>query len=286
VTAPAPAAPPLSTDLLFEKAPLRLKACRHGVMMYFATDWIIGRSLDLYGEFSEGEVALFAQMLKPGMTVVDVGANIGAHTVYFATAVGARGRVFAFEPQRIIYQMLCGNVALNMHGNVVAVQAALGASPGRIVVPRVDYTKGGNFGQVALDSAQPGETVNVQTLDAYSLKSCHLIKIDVEGMEQSVLEGARKTLAAHQPILYVENDREEKSAGLIKWLLDAGYRLFWHLPWLFNPNNFAGFDTDIYGLSSINMLCLPKTMNAAVPGLPQITSPTDKWQATLAQVSP
>src|SRR6185295_11683135 len=155
---PAPAAPPPSTNLLFEKAQLRQKPCRHGVMMYFANDEVIGRSLDLYGEFSESEIALFAQVLKPGMTVIDAGANIGTHTLFFANTVGARGRVFAFEPQRVIYQMLCGNVALNVHGNVMTVQAALGAAPGRIVVPRLDYAKGGDFGRVALAPAQAGET--------------------------------------------------------------------------------------------------------------------------------
>src|SRR3981081_993706 len=74
-------------------ANLRLKRCKHGAMMFYANDEYIGRSLDLYGEFSEGEMELFDDYLRAGMTVVDVGANIGVHTVYFARAVGPSGQI-------------------------------------------------------------------------------------------------------------------------------------------------------------------------------------------------
>lgn len=273
-------------SVVFENAYLRVKRCKHGTMMYFANDDYIGRSFDLYGEFSEGETALFNQILKPGMTVIDAGANIGAHTVYFANAVGARGRVFAFEPQRVLHQILCGNVALNMHANVVTVQAALGAAPGRIVVPRIDYAKGGNFGGVALAPTESGETVNLHTLDAYGLKSCHFIKIDVEGMEQAVLEGARKTLATHQPMLYIENDREDKSPALIQWLFENGYRLYWHLPYLFNPNNHFGEQNNVFGdLLSINMLAVPKSKDIEVKQLREVLSPAADWRDALTPLS-
>src|SRR5687767_11609897 len=99
--------------LIFERTPLRVKMCKHAVMMYYSNDEYIGRSLDLYGEFSEGETELFQQIVRPGMTVIDAGANIGIHTVYFATAAGPTGRVFAIEPQRVIFHALCGNIALN-----------------------------------------------------------------------------------------------------------------------------------------------------------------------------
>ena len=62
----------------------RFKQCRHGTLLYNMHDIYVGRSLDLYGKFSEGEAALFQQMLKPGMTVVEVGSNIGALTVVLA----------------------------------------------------------------------------------------------------------------------------------------------------------------------------------------------------------
>src|SRR5436309_7187120 len=119
----------------------RLKKCRHGRMLYNIHDQYIGRSLDLYGEFSEGEVELFQQIVKPGDVVIDVGANIGAHTLWFAKTVGNGGGVVAFEPQRLIFQTLCANLALNNVMNVMAFWQAVGEAPGVIVVPIFDPNK-------------------------------------------------------------------------------------------------------------------------------------------------
>ena len=68
---------------LIDNPPVRLRTCRHGPMMYLTND-LIGRSLDTYGEFSEHELALFGDVVQPGMTVLDVGSNIGTHAVFFA----------------------------------------------------------------------------------------------------------------------------------------------------------------------------------------------------------
>ena len=262
-----------------KSANLRLKTCKHGAMMFHANDVYIGRSLDLYGEFSEGEMELFKDYLRPGLTVVDVGANIGVHTVYFAQAVGPGGQIFAFEPQRVLYQILCGNVALNEHNNVVALNAGLGAQSGTILVPRLDYARGGNFGGLSLGKWEKGEEIPLRTLDSCGLKACHLIKIDVEGMELAVLEGAKSVIDEHKPLLYVENDRAENSKALIAWLLNRDYRLYWHLPRLFNAKNYFGESKNIFGNTvSVNMLCIPAAMAASVAGLREITSPEDHWR--------
>ena len=89
-------------------------------MLYNFHDLYIGRSLDLYGEYSEGEIDLFGQIVQPGQVVVEVGANIGAHTVFLAHRSGPAARVLAFEPQRIVFQTLCANLALNSITNVDA----------------------------------------------------------------------------------------------------------------------------------------------------------------------
>ena len=264
----------MNGHVLYEHPPLRMKACRHGTMMYLANDQFIGRSLDLYGEFSEGEIEGFAQILKPGMVAVDVGANIGAHTVYFAAAVGPTGAVIAFEPQRPIFQILCGNLALNGHTHVYAHLAALGRSPGTIKVPPINYNMGANFGGVELGGWTQGDDVPVMTLDSLGLATCHFIKIDVEGMEREVLEGAAGTIARLQPILYVENDRADKSAALIEWLLEQRYRLYWHTPKLFNPDNYFGNSENVFDkVSSGNLLCMPQAYPTVVQGLPEVISP-------------
>jgi FkbM family methyltransferase len=256
---------------LLESANLRIKRCKHGLMMFHMNDAYIGRSLDTYGEFSEGEMELFSQILRPGMTVVDVGANIGVHTVYFAKTVGPDGQVFAFEPQRVLYQILCGNIALNKHINVITENVGLGAAMGTILVPKIDYAKGGNFGGVSLGKAKTGQEVPLKTLDSYGLKSCHLIKIDVEGMEQAVLEGAKTLLEQHEPFLYVENDRAEKSKDMIQWLMANGYRLYWHRPPMFTPNNHFAKAANIFGNTvSLNMLCVPRSKPFKVKRLREI----------------
>jgi FkbM family methyltransferase len=250
---------------LLDSANLRIKRCKYGLMMFHTNDAYIGRSLDTYGEFSEGEMKLFNQILRPGMTVVDAGANIGAHTIYFAKAVGPEGQVFAFEPQRVLYQMLCGNVALNSYSNVVAVNVGLGRELGAAFIPKIDYAKGGNFGGISLGTTKDGEKVPVMTLDSYGLNSCHLIKIDVEGMEQAVLEGAKTLLQQHKPLLYVENDRAEKSKDLIQWLHANGYRLYSHRPRMFNPNNHFAEAKNVFGMIvSANMFCVPRSKSVDV----------------------
>lgn len=253
----------------------RSKPCRYGTMLYNIHDKYIGRSLDLYGEFSEGEVGIFRQIVKPGQVIVEVGANIGVHTVFLARAVAPRGRVLAFEPQRIVYQTLCANLALNSITNTYCWQAAVGRSAGETRVPTVDYTRPGNFGGVALKDGKKGEQVPVLTLDSLQLAQCALIKIDVEGMEQDVVAGAAATLQRCKPLLYVENDRAAKSAALIQLLDGLGYKLFWHRPPLFNPQNFAGNPENVFaGVASFNMLCYPKEKRYHLQGFEPVVLPS------------
>ena len=217
---------------------MRVKRCRHGLMLYNSSDIYIGRSLDLYGEYSHGEADVFERLLRPGMIAVDVGANIGCHTLLMARLVGAEGAVIAFEPQRVVYQNLCANISLNALTNVYAINSAVGALAGSAAIAEIDYAARGNFGGVSLSDTANGERVQVAVIDALPLENCHLIKIDVEGMEHDVLLGAVETIAQHRPALYIENDRQDKSPELIAHLLAAGYRPFWHRPPLYNPDNF------------------------------------------------
>ena len=264
----------MNTDTLVDNPPLRVKRCRNGVFMYNKNDAYIGRSLDVYGEFSELESELFRHILQPGMTALDIGANIGVHTVAMAQMVGEQGRVVAIEPQRIIYQMLCGNLALNNVANTVTLMVGIGRENGMINLPVIDYNRQNNFGGVSLSSYAAGETVQLVTIDAMNLPHCNFIKLDVEGMELEALQGALQTIRKHKPILYVENDRPEKSEPMLRFLLSEGYRLFWHLPMLFNANNFYGVAENIFpGLASINVLGLPASlMGAELKNFVEITA--------------
>lgn len=249
----------------------RLKECRYGTMLYNVNDIYVGRSFELYGEFSEGEVALFRQVVRPGSVVLDVGANIGAHTLFFAGAVGPEGSVFAFEPQRIVFQTLCANMALNSVLNVHCYAAAVGERPGAIVVPQLVPWQENNFGGLSLEGQGGGEAVEVKTIDGMGLPNCHLIKIDVEGMEIDVLRGATETIAAHRPVLFVENDREEKSEALVRHIDALGYDMYWHRSLLYNPDNFLKNSENVFGnIVSINMLCIPRDRGYKMEGFHRV----------------
>jgi FkbM family methyltransferase len=252
-------------------------------MLFLKRDRYIGQSLDTYGEFSELEGEIFSQLLRPGDVVVEAGANIGAHTVPIAKLVGHQGMVFAFEPQRFIFQLLCANVALNELHQVRTFHGAVGPEAGTLKVPRLDYSTMQNFGGLSLEASGDGEEVQVWTVDALPLPSLRMLKVDVEGMETDVLMGARETIKKFRPCLYVENDRSAHSKKLITLIDELGYNMWWHLPRLFNPNNFAGEQNNIFGnVVSINLLCFAKEMKANVSGLRQVSGSSDSpWTSPL-----
>ena len=242
-------------------------------MLYNVNDKYVGRSLDLYGEYSEAEIDLFRQIVHSGDIVVEVGANLGAHTVWFAKATSDGGGVIAFEPQRLVFQNLCANLALNHVLNAIPMREACGAAAGTVIIPIVDPRVPQNFGAFTIkQDATDGDAVPLVRLDDHDIPRCRLLKVDVEGMELEVLQGAAEMIARCRPILYVENDRKEKSPELIRYIASLGYEMYWHRPPLFNPNNFFGNKENVFGdVASRNMLCVHP--GGKILGLPPVEVP-------------
>jgi FkbM family methyltransferase len=248
-----------------------LVAARHGRMLANRHDVYIGKSIIQLGEFSEGEVDLFKQVVRPGSFIVEAGANIGAHTVPLSRLAGPSGHVWAFEPQRIVFQTLCANLALNSLLNVTAHCAAVGHEPGQLLVPDIDYTRDNNFGGLGLEGRTSGQPVQVLTIDALRLPRLDFLKADVEGMEQSVLLGAAETIARCKPVIYVENDRQEKSAALLGTLTEMGYRAYEHAPRMYSPSNYFGQTDNPFGnIVSMNLLAIHQSVPANIQGLRQL----------------
>ena len=249
-------------------------AGRDGLFLINRHDVYIGRSLAVYGEYAGIEGHFLHSLVQQGQTVIEVGANIGPHTVGLAKQVGPSGKVFAFEPQRACFALLQSQLALNQLHNVVAFNDGVGAIARELWLPRIDYAREGNFGGVSLqESGSPQQDkVNIRRLDdLFPDARVHLLKIDVEGMEREVIEGARSLIERCKPHLYVENDRTDKSSALISLIRDHGYRLWWHIPGLFNPGNFFNIRQNIFGdLSSFNMLCVHSSSPMKVDGLAEI----------------
>ncbi len=254
-----------------------IRQCRWGPMMFSRFDNVIGRALSLYGEFAEDENTLMDGLVTPGSTVIDAGANVGTVTLFLAQAVGAEGRVYAFEPQLEIFHYLCGNVALGGHKNVVALNAALGDTARTIKVPPVDYGREGNFGAVSLLDMSDGET-EVRTIDGLDLAECQLIKIDVEGMEPEVLKGAEETIGRLKPFVYTENKKNDGAPKVIEFFLERDYALYWHFALFFREGNFNNVETNVFGdTGDINMLCVPPGTPMTVD-LPVVAGPDADWQ--------
>ncbi|MGL4976146.1 MAG: FkbM family methyltransferase [Bosea sp. (in: a-proteobacteria)] len=257
---------------------------RHGQMVVLTNDTYISRSLIEYGEWTETEFELMAQVLQPGDNVIDVGANIGSLTVPIAKTIGPSGHVFAFEPQPRIFQVLAANCVLNHATNARLFHAGAGSVAGEIEIAEISYSAQHNYGAIPLeqlaeaarinagDATRMSRKVPIVTIDeVYDLPTLKFIKIDVEGMEVDVLKGAKATISKMRPALYIENEFPDRSPELIATVRELGYEAYWHIAPCFNPNNARGRKDDVFGgVSCVNMLCVPAEKAGTIDGLPRV----------------
>lgn len=272
---------------LIENGHLAVKHCRHGIFMYNRNDTFVGRGLDYYGEWCEFEIRLIHQFIRPGDTVIDVGANIGTHAVAFANAVGPIGTVHAFEPQRRLFAMLAGNVALNAIECVVCHQAAVGDSMGEISLPPLPPSDTVfNYSAVSLTGKQSQghetgamEKVPLITLDSLGLENCALIKVDVELMEAAVLRGAKNLIERCNPILYVEHTGTDSSDSLADVLESLGYAACWSLHPYYDEHNYFSNTVNIWPNTvwSTNLFCVPKKLAERFPRTQRYLGAGDNW---------
>ena len=172
-----------------------------------------------------------------GVVAIDCGANIGVHTIEWARFMNSLGEVIAFEPQEKIYYALCGNIAINNCFNVSARHAAVGAKSGELAIPELDYFTPSSFGSLELNKKEKNEFIGQEvnydqtkfvplvSIDSLNLKRLDFIKIDVEGMEEDVLEGAKISIEKFKPTMIIEVIKSNK-INLEKFLHDRGYEVY------------------------------------------------------------
>lgn len=229
------------------------RECRYGRMSWYANDHYIGRALAEYGEYSESEAELLASILNPGDVVVEAGANIGGLTLPIAKAVGELGRVIAVEPQRRYCELLEANLSGIPHAE--AWEYALGDAESNLELRDIETDKIYAPGWEA--NGEP-YAVGQRTIDSFELERCALIKIDVDGAEGRILQGAERTVARCRPLIYVEYDKPHEYPEMLAWIHAHDYRIYQHNPKLFNPNNYAGNPVNVFGnIVSIMLLCVP-----------------------------
>jgi hypothetical protein len=118
----------------------------------------------------------------------------------------------------------------------------------------------------------------VVALDALKLPQLRLIKADAAGQEAELLKGARETIRRLKPVLFLRNERAERSAALIALVQSLGYRLWWHGGPLFNPGNHARRPDDVFGgAMRLHVLALPRDSVLQMQGFREITRPEDRW---------
>lgn len=170
----------------------------------------IARAILHRGQYEPIETAVMRRYLKPGMTMLDVGANIGHYAMVAARMVGPDGAVVAFEPEPENFAALQANLALNGLTQARAENLALGAIEGELTLYRDEANRGGHsLAPGNVQRAGQGTRVRVATLDAYV--DAHLpgrrvgfIKMDVQGAEAQVIAGARTMLLRDKPVLLME----------------------------------------------------------------------------------
>jgi FkbM family methyltransferase len=182
-----------------------------GALYVHLLDLGVGRPLYTGLEYEPEETAFLERSLKPGMTMIDVGANVGFMALLAAKAVGANGTVLAIEPDPGNAELLRANIERNGYRNVSIQRCAVGSEPGTAQLFRSAWNMGNhrlNPGEAGQAIAHESIAVPVRTVDSLvadnHLSRVDVIKMDVEGYEPGVLGGMMETLTRFRPVILTE----------------------------------------------------------------------------------
>ena len=196
-------------------------------------DWL-GQYVYLTGVYEPPTARVIAELLDQGETFIDVGANSGFFTLLASRRVGPAGRVLSFEPVPSMYKRLLENISTNGMNNVSVQNVALSNAEGSL--PMFEGPEGhkGISSLRQIDNSSATLEVRTLPLDSFAstLSPIKLIKIDVEGAEQLVLEGMTKLLSMNHPYLVIEiTDNYLRAFGhgarhLANFISEFGYRMY------------------------------------------------------------
>lgn len=254
--------------------PMRDEFTRNGLRWRLDLGEGIDFAIWLTGRFEGRLQTTYSRHVRPGMTVLDLGANIGAHTLPLARVVGPSGKVIAVEATAYAMEKLRTNLALNpslaapvrlIHALLVADSATQAPTHLYSSWPLTSTTE---VHPVLRGALKPLGEAAVTTVDAVVREHANgkvdWIKLDVDGHELAVLHGARELLASHRPGIFIEfapychADEPGRFARLVRLLLDAGYELAVAETGRRLPASPAEIERQIPAGGSINVLALPR----------------------------
>ncbi|MGQ4275174.1 FkbM family methyltransferase [Terrihabitans sp. B22-R8] len=248
-----PVTPPNGQVLLPALKGGDIAICRskHGRLFFPQNDDTVGRSLEHYGEWAENELAFLLQFVRPGSTVVEVGANIGVHTLAFAEALGRSGRVVSIETREILSALLAANVQNNSTENVVVHSPAAWGRPD-VVSPK------GHTQSVSEDDGIP--VIRVDDLD---VTECSLLKIRARGDECAIISGASQIIGMQNPVISIEIDDVQRAIAARDQLRSYPYETYIVQADAFNPRNIKSNAGNMFGVATETfLLALPKGRDA------------------------
>ena len=200
-------------------------------------------SIYLLGAFEPSTVRAYSRIVSEGMTVVDIGANVGAHTLFLARLCGVSGRVVGFEPTQYAFDKLRRNVELNpdVAPRISCLQVMLVAAAGSVVEEAIysswplgqtpsEELHAEHRGRLMATAGATAETLD-GALARMAVHRVDFVKLDVDGHEAEVLEGAKRTFSRDRPAVLMElapfvfRDKMEKFTFLLQFFWALGYRL-------------------------------------------------------------
>jgi FkbM family methyltransferase len=205
------------------------KETNYGTFCLLEKD-LISNCIANYGYWEQHLYLFYSNFIQPNYIVLDGGANLGFHTICFASLAN-KGKVYSFEPQPLIFNLLSTNILLNGATDIVK-QFKLGLGD-KIKSLKMTPLKEQFFsedcinygGRGLTDSKEGEEEVLLTTIDNLNLPKLDLIKLDVQGFELETIKGGEKTIKNNHPIFFLENYLDsEKDQNVIKLLQDWGYK--------------------------------------------------------------
>jgi FkbM family methyltransferase len=224
---------------VFPSEPLTTFFLKDGSRFDYPLKTAIGCSL-FRGDFESQEIAFLQQTLKPGNIFFDIGANGGFYTVIAAKQVGVTGHVYAFEPGQSELKILRHNIAINHLTNVTIVECAVGNKSGKA---QLAISSDGAMNSLAKTNhprqcIEHWQSVEIIKLDDFcqkcGIKKVDFIKIDVEGAEKLVFEGAQNIFLSDQEIKIMFEASDLNASGFgysvnefLEQIINSGMKLYY-----------------------------------------------------------